>query len=687
MSLLKKNKDHLRELADAPHAVALVVEAADDESTPLQFWTRHPEKPYLVDLTAFADGESEWKRRGKWAGAFTGRSEFIHQLAPAIREHLLFAPEDTAQSFIKYLRWWWRLFDTIELRAEKVGAPMVRMTGVEDLTELHRQAAIDAGIAQHGLHALRRVADHTRSAMGLRQLHWTGPEKREPKRRLPPPEKISLIWAALKREWLKAVDRWRRAEVLLRGESPADDIEANLLKNYLFLQAAESRLGAFPTSEDLRQGSSRLQFAKYSARTMYEGFYPNPYEARIAFNMCLAGCGWNVQPLLDLQVDITEGATTRTPFLQPHPTDPSRYVLRGYKRRGGSEPLASGDWKTDRSPGAILAEMVKRTWPLRQKLIQELKDARNLHHAAVAAAATKAEINTLTKRINSLEQGVRSPWLYCTFAGSVEYLDKARYRRMATAKDRRPVLEQIVDRINDSMSLIGAAKVPYIVAGDFRDAFAAFVWRTHGGSILHVMKALNYKSLRSTTKYLDNTAVNGESSGIFRTFSDAMWAQVRANDRLDVTLIAKYTQDGGASAAEHERLAEYRRLKLSRVGIGCKDPCNPPASIDPNFQADGIAMCTVQRCTLCLKHAVVMPESLPGLTMRMAELRWLKKNMSADAFIAREYQQEFENAELALSAFDPDATASSVAGWEYKIAAGLHRPVEFQGQIWMRVAA
>ena len=80
-----------------------------------------------------------------------------------------------------------------------------------------------------------------------------------------------------------------------------------------------------------------------------------------------------------------------------------------------------------------------------------------------------------------------------------------------------------------------------------------------------------------------------------------------------------------------------------------------------------------------------MPESLEGLAMRMAELRWLKKNMAIDAFIAREYQQEYDNTELALmSAFDTNIVVKAIAAWEVKITAGIHRPVEFQAQLWMK---
>ena len=688
MSLRKKNKDHIRESAFGPQAVA--AEVTDYTSTPLQFWTKHEHKPVFIDLSVFETGEISRKvRGGQWGGPFSGRPELIHQLAPAIKEHLQFSPKSSATSFVKHLRQWWRLFDEIESRTKEVGLPLIRISSVKDFTELHRQAAMDAGISPQSFHALRRVTNITRRALGLRELHWVGPEQAKPKRLLPPPEKIQRIWNALKRKWLTSLDRWRRAEQLLQGQLPAGEIEERLRRNYVRFKAVENRMKSsgklFPKITNLRQGLDKNQCAEYSTTIMYEGFYPNANEARIAFHLSLAGCGWNAQPLLDLKVDVSNEAPTRTPFLQPHPSDPTRYVMRGYKTRGKSEPLDSGHWKTDRSPGVIVLEMVTRTWPLRLQLRQELKSAIEEHRVALEGFALLKTTNTLQKRINKLKRIIHSPWLYCTSLGRIECLDTDMYAALPTADRRTTFLEQIVDEINTSMNLHGKERVPYIVASDFRDEFSTFTWRNNGGSIFHVMKALNHKSFHSTTTYLDNSAINDDSTNKFLTFSNVLIQQIRESGRLDTTIIAKLTQDGPVTADEYNRLTDYRRIRLSRIGIGCKDPFNPPLRVDPNFQSDGIAMCNTHRCTLCVENGVIMPESLEGLAMRMAELQWLKKNMAIDAFIAREYQQEYDNTELALmSAFDTNIVVKAIAAWEVKITAGIHRPVEFQAQLWMK---
>jgi hypothetical protein len=193
------------------------------------------------------------------------------------------------------------------------------------------------------------------------------------------------------------------------------------------------------------------------------------------------------------------------------------------------------------------------------------------------------------------------------------------------------------------------------------------------------MKALGHKSLRSTQVYLDNTLLNEQSVKLYQAFSNAMWTEIKVHKRLDPTVIAKFSRDGEASDEQCQRLAMYRSLRRSRIGVGCKDPAHPPSHIAPNFRADGKALCHVQRCTLCLEHAVIFPDSLPGLCKRLAELRFIKGRMSAVAFIESSFGEETENTELALAAFDPDAVADQLREWEGCINDGLHRVVELDG--------
>lgn len=686
MSIRQRNLDHLSE-----HAPRLsIVEATPDskpEQDPLVFWTEHTEKPYRVDLTAFATGQDEPPTNGKWAGPMKARPKLINELAPAIREELRFAARATALSFVASIRSWWRLFDAMEATAASNNQPWVLLDSAAGLSDIHRQAAIDAHFDPQSFHSLRRVASVTRQALGLRPLYWKGPEHRNAKRQLPPLEKISLVWQALKRDWLVTVDRWRQVDEFAQGASN-DNLHLSPMQaeNYRLFVNTRSRVelrgGSFPTPRDLRGSMTHTAFSRQGLNLalIYEAFYPTPVSVRVAFHLCLAGTGWNPQTLLDLPVDTSPESPSRTPFLVTHPGDETRYLLRGQKSRGDSEHVIYGDWKTDRSPGTIIRTLVERSWPLRLQLLEDLKLAESAYLKATLDGDSQKVLDKLKHRVVVLRNGVRSPWLYCSYKGQISWLGDSGYRIVSAGKRRTTtLLDKLVDRVNDERGLRGDERIPYIVPGDFRDAFAAFVWKSTGGSILHVMKALGHKHPRTTLGYLDNTLINAQSARVFRTFSNAMWQEIKLTRRLDATVLAKLVLDGTVDGNERARLDEYRSLRRSRIGVGCLDPHNPPAHVAPRFSANGRSMCPVQRCTLCIEHAVILPESLDGLAMRLAELEWLQTTMSVEAYIGREFDQELSNTKVALTGFDPNQVAGVKAEWVTRIASGEHRPVEFDG--------
>lgn len=115
--------------------------------------------------------------------------------------------------------------------------------------------------------------------------------------------------------------------------------------------------------------------------------------------------------------------------------------------------------------------------------------------------------------------------------------------------------------------------------------------------------------------------------------------------------------------------------------MGCRDPQNPPARLDPFFIADGQEICTMQRCTLC-EHGVLTPESLEGLTMRFAELGFLKERIPIEYFARGgdiSFQAEMNNTEAALKCFDPEKVRESIDMWAERLAKGTHRMPEFNG--------
>ena len=175
MSIRHVNKDHLQRLAPTIALVANGVHDVPDVGDPLRFWTNHPKKPCLVDLTPFRDGQLHLPN-GRWGGPLKGRPALIHELAPALRDLHLTAAEGTIGAVLSSLRFWWRLFEKMEAMA-RPGLSVASVGGVSDVTELHRQVALESGLNRSTYGPFVRALDISRRGLGLRPLHWVGPEE------------------------------------------------------------------------------------------------------------------------------------------------------------------------------------------------------------------------------------------------------------------------------------------------------------------------------------------------------------------------------------------------------------------------------------------------------------------------------------------------------------------------------
>lgn len=675
MSIRKHNKDHLKHLANPPELVSDSGVARGPESDdPLKFWTIH-ERPVLVDLTVFRDGEVQPSRPGgSWAGPFSGRPELIEQLAPSVRSLVEYLAPNSVTNYISSLRAWWRLFDRLESDADATGSPIRAVADASDMTELHRQRAFDEGMQSLYFRFFLRIVNLTLQVLKRPQLYWKAPEDEGGKRHLPPPERVNEIRFELKHAWFRALRRWRRAEQLLNREQPQTIEERRLRKNYRRFRLVSRTINSpRPSAEPLRGNVSHATFTErgYSIPDMIRGFYPDGYDIRIAFHLCLANTGWNGAPLLDL--DVTKG------IVEPHPKDPTRYLLRGMKHRGNSEPVSEGLFRSEGSAGVILQTLIARTQPLRQQLTNELIALKLEYKRMCAADAPEAERTACWKQIAGLEQGVRSPWLYLTSTKTtVQWLGSNEdYSRGITRDVRGGFLAELITNLNARQP--PDKQIPILTAGDFRDAFAGYAYRVSGGMVLYVMKVLRHKHARTTQRYLDNTFANAESMKLYRTFSESMWDEIRVHRRVDPTVLAQRSRVGHITDDQRQRLEDYRNLRRSRVGVGCKIPTAPPRHIAPDFIADGKSMCSVHRCTLCLEGAVIFPDSLPGLAKRMAELRHIKENISAVAFLESSFDEEMRNTEFALKHFDQQEVAALIAEWEQKIRSGAHRVIDLDG--------
>jgi hypothetical protein len=676
MGIRNHNKDHLRELA--PNLVAVpipsLVESTED---PLRFWTKH-ERPTLVELHIFVNGDDGLSRKHGTPGArssFSGRPNLIHELAPALRALLEYASPRSVSQYIQALRDWWRLFDSVEQAANQGTIAFEPVRSVADIGELHRQRAMDDGMERGAFGSILVAINIVRKNNGLRHLMWRRPDPKSRSRKLPPEWHIRTVRIALKHSWFAILGRWERAGELLAGRTPANEEEQRLLNNYQVFKAVSAKtLHPRPPAVDLWDGVASTTFNNrgFSVPDMQQGFYPDAEDIRVAFHLCLASTGWNPAVFLSLDAN--------SQFIEPHPKDPTRYLLRGYKFRARSEQMSEGLYKTQGSAGFILLTLLERTAPLRAQLRLELEKQESRYHDMLLHSAPIAEMDAQRKRVEKLREGVSSVWLYVTATSDeISWFNpnESQYSRGTGGANRITFLDRLVARINKRQP--ADRQVANIKAGDFRDAYAAYAYQISGGMVLYVMKALGQRSLRSTKDYLDNTLLNAESNRLYRTFSNAMWHEIKVHKRLDPTVIAKHSRDGVASQEHRDRLATYRNLRRSRIDVGCRDPQNPPKRIAPRFQADGKEHCHVQRCMLCVENAVLFPDSVRGVCKRLAELRHIRSRMSSVAFIESSFDEELENTEIALAAYDPAEVANHLEDWEARIHDGRHRIVDLDG--------
>lgn len=605
----KNTKDHLQNSNTS--VLSLVPTANAVEPDTLKFLTLHKMKPCLVDLTPFRDGgAAAGKKNGVWVGAFSGRPGLIEELAPVLKDALLPLASKSVEQYLVALRAWWRLFDAVEANAHE----MLVVSSVAHVTDLHRQYAFDNNMNAAQFSTFVKVLNSTRLTFKLKQYYWVAPERPGTTRHLPPAWQTDLVRHELKHRWFAALRRWDTAETILKSGMPTADRteqpelygeQERLLRNYsLFKETVERTEHPRPVKEALWEGMERDSFYSkgYSIDDMIRGFYPDAHDIRNAFYLCLATTGWN--PAVFLSLDIEES------FLEPHPKDSSRFVLRGIKdRAGGTEQTAEGLFKSRGGAGFILNRVMDLTEPLRKHLRKLLKVSERELHLLQPTNIVLAE--KLQLEIMQLRQGIRSPWLFVSRTNAeIQWLDDNNFSR-TRGDDNYAFLAGVIDSINKRQPQ--EKQVSYFSAKTFRLAYGTNVYRISGGSVHAVLKALGHRSIQTSVTYLTNTVLKEEHRKVFRIFSTALWDEALKNGRVDPTILAKISRDGVATEEQRQRLTDYRNLLKSRIGVGCLNPFNPPKHIAPDFEADGVELCPTQRCTLCLEHGVILPESFDGL--------------------------------------------------------------------------
>ncbi|MGB4066217.1 MAG: hypothetical protein WBK19_20510 [Azonexus sp.] len=676
MSIRRYNKNHLPEHAGVALATHEMLEPPDTDD-PLRFWTQHPRENTLIDLHIFAEGQSEKPiLAGLWSGPFSGRPRLIRQLTPVIQAELLGTAELTALEAIKSLRAWWRLLDAVEAAAKNAGQAMARVEDVRLLTDMHREAAHRSGMRRTTFNTLRRYAGLTLTALGARRLYWNAPEDPEPKRHLPTDEQTKALRIALKQAWDKVRQRWALADRFRASAiEPDDENDVQFYHHVRHFAEMQAKYGkTLPSAEELRDGKSVTNFYKSTSLeliTMRATAFPTRSDVDAAYHQALVSSGWNPATLLAL--DATQ------PILRSHPKNPARFVISpesyelvGTKARaGGAEQMIFGLWKNSSGPGFIIKTWLERTAPLRQQLREMLAEARARYAETTLSDIPTAVREAEFERMTQLEIGCRSIWLYVDRYGEIGWLENRTLRTPLLINGKlRPYLSAVLFQLNAERSARKEPAIPPVTASDFRDMFAAYVYRQSGGNILAVMWALRHKHVNTSVTYVDSNILNAEHDAAARNFLNHLFAELEAG-RVDLTILAHLQRHGKPTPEMEQRLMEYRKLQRSRINIACKDPFHPPSAIQPASESQ--QMCGPQRCLLCKSHAVVMSDSMPGIALRVEELLAIQQGLPVDGWAKSSFQDELDNGLAILALFSPDKVTEARQQWAQAIISGTHR--------------
>jgi hypothetical protein len=642
-------------LPAAPVSVS-VVEIIKPED--LWFASEH-ETPGITDLTFLSTGQfSPPPRSIHWGGPLTGRPRLISQLFHALRVVYSTQSEHSLRNMEASLRAWWRVFDRIESGVQHAGVTPPAVNGVEDLADIHWRLAVDSGLNTSHFGPFVLAASLTRQALGLKPLYWYAPRRSRKTSHVPDYTHVRTVRDELKRLWFAVLDRWEEADGILWEQAPADDRERNILRNYNRLMDVQFTSGlAWPTSEQL---GALTNYGAIHPPLMAACAFPNRFDVRAAFHLCLVSTGWNSSTLLNIDVN--------KPFLRANPKDPSRYLLEAYKARSKSFQTYDGMFKTMRSPGVVILMLIERNAPLRAQLREKYEQMK----AALAQDCSSNAKIRAKKRLElaNLEAGLRSPWLFAGPDGEIGWLNL----QTCSIERGKSYMRGLIDSLNERRRK-NSPQVPYMTAGDLRDAYAAFVYEVTGGMVLAVMRALGHKRARTTQDYLNSRHLNDQSWRIYLTFNNHLWTELEKTRRVDPTIMAALMRNRRVTQRQRNRLAKYRELSISRIGVGCQDIKNPPAKVAPGFRPDGRKSCPSHRCTLCLERAVITPESLDGLAMRWCELTYARENLAPQEWVATDFAEEFSNLEMALLGFERALVLRHIEKWQGLIAHGKYVPV------------
>lgn len=665
-----------------------MVEATGKATGPtMELFCRHPDYAGTkIDFSEFAKGAPDVVLNNgvnKWLGGFRGRPMLAAELAPALDLDIGHCkPRHMSRRLVSF-RGFWRMLDQLERDGLASVDSLVDLStyhGTQWLRWKHPPTASDYA-------TVRGILETARELAGLEPLAWM--TRRSSKQKIgdvATPEQAHRVYLALKRRVYDVYGQWRDADLLAKHGRNLLDVPsserippswvsvADLHATYRALIArtgnpmpsCQELIEAMGYSASQKNGSPRplsdvFFKAKVGIRELWQGLYPDLSTVQHFFYLFLIQTGWNVQVALDLDVS--------NPAWAIKIGDPNSdiYRISSFKVRSGTWQRTISRGKPTHSPYRLIMRLTERSAPLRKAAVTGVVDC---------------VVPTIAQR---------SPWLH--FGGSREsslcVLDDKSYLRQHResesylrhlAKEINQAAARDLEPANEAKPREGGAS-PVLVpddmkASDFRDIFIGNEFLQSGYNLVIAKLAAGHASMASVRRYLFTRAWRRHGEGSVRRLMDHLWGEIEVHRICDPAMLRALCDRGVVTDEQRERWA--RGKDKTYLGMGCANPLNPPKHIDPTHAAGEICR-NQQRCTLC-EHGIVMPESLPDLCKRLAELDVLRAQMSLSVWNrAESLQAERDVLIRTLAQFDAVSVEEQVRFWRAEIKQGRHDVLEWDG--------
>lgn len=633
--------------------------------------------PTNVSFEEFATGSS--RSAGRWHGDFSGRPALIGSFFKHIEIKYSQKTAASAINLVQKLRTWWRLFDKFDALA-----PVHK---VEDIHEGHAAFARSEQMDSVCYASLASLVNAARSDLMLPRLYWLPIGHPTPSTaELPDPIHVRAIYITVKHRVYRIRERWARAdryvqtgkdwskEMDLRTYNqrwPVEDVYATAVGAIKALNHPWPSMDQFQTY--FNRGGNWIGQSCVSFTEVQCGLYPDLNDICDFLLFFLIRTGWNQATALN--IDISNDS-----WFELNPLSPMFHIVKAFKARNQTYQVTIGLEKSPISPGNIIRELIARTEPLRAHLRKDLAKLQSkLETLRVAPLdqVTPTELEELETSISKLTVAIASPWIYVSPRGrgisvlSENGLSAVKYQ--VASGVQTTYMRKLISEAN-AINKVETPIPDSITAGDFRDAYIAFAYRTSGYNWLVAMLAAGHKSVESLKTYLRHRQWRAHSAKKVVQFGNALWSEIIVHKRVEPAILFAMVERGEVTQDQCERWLQHK--DRTRLGVGCKNVRNPPGDIVQNHKA-GTA-CRVHRCTLC-QHAVIFDDSMDGIALRLAELISIKSRIPLSTWHASSFERELVITEETLTLFDSHLVQQAVDKWKTEIECGRHVPMMFEG--------